>query len=200
MSPLSEFPLVTRFVGRNIRCNGPCLNSYMQRGELLRGLIRDAQEISARIGHPAEIRAAEPRKQQHNWRDTDLILTLLVEDRFPRRSGYLRRSSETCVHSCSAIISGSGRGVKMRCRLLPWPMVYDEVTLLEPRRAKHPREFVNRPSLSVQQLAMATNSAANAAFLPARDVCRTSEFPLGRFLQRRTSYPPWRKTVVSGKG
>jgi hypothetical protein len=55
----------------------------MQRGELLRGLIRDAQEISARIGHPAEIRAAEPRKQQHDWRDTDLILTLLAEDRFP---------------------------------------------------------------------------------------------------------------------
>jgi hypothetical protein len=35
------------------------------------------------VGHPAEIRAAEPRKQQHGWRDADLILTLLVEDRFP---------------------------------------------------------------------------------------------------------------------
>src|SRR5580658_1537003 len=71
---------------------------------------------------------------------------------------------------------------------------------LEPRRAKHPRQLANRPSLRVQQLAMATNSAANAAFLPARDVCRTSEFPHGRFLRRRTWYPPWRKTVVAGKG
>ena len=35
------------------------------------------------VGHPAEIRAAEPRKQQHDWRDTDLILTPLVEERFP---------------------------------------------------------------------------------------------------------------------
>ncbi len=39
--------------------------------------------IECRIGHPAEIRAAEPRKQKHDRRDADLLLTLLVEDRFP---------------------------------------------------------------------------------------------------------------------
>jgi transposase len=37
----------------------------------------------SRVGHPAEIRAAEPRKQKHDRRDADLILKLLVENRFP---------------------------------------------------------------------------------------------------------------------
>ena len=40
-------------------------------------------EIECRVGHPAEIRAAEPRKQKHDRRDADLILKLLVEKRFP---------------------------------------------------------------------------------------------------------------------
>jgi transposase len=35
-----------------------------------------------RVGHPAEIRAAEPRKQKHDRRDADLILKLLLENRF----------------------------------------------------------------------------------------------------------------------
>ena len=39
--------------------------------------------IECRVGHPAEIRAAEPRKQKHDRRDADLLLTLLTEDRFP---------------------------------------------------------------------------------------------------------------------
>lgn len=39
--------------------------------------------IECQIGHPANIRAAEPRKRQHDRRDGDLILTLLVENRFP---------------------------------------------------------------------------------------------------------------------
>ena len=39
--------------------------------------------IECLVGHPAEIRAAEPRKQKHDRRDADLILKLLVEDRFP---------------------------------------------------------------------------------------------------------------------
>src|SRR5260370_37212166 len=39
--------------------------------------------IECRVGHPAEIRAAEPRKQKHDRRDADLILKLLVEIRFP---------------------------------------------------------------------------------------------------------------------
>ena len=39
--------------------------------------------IECQIGHPATIRAAEPRKQKHDRRDADLILKLLVENRFP---------------------------------------------------------------------------------------------------------------------
>jgi transposase len=39
--------------------------------------------IECQIGHPAKIRAAEPRKQKHDRRDADLILKLLVENRFP---------------------------------------------------------------------------------------------------------------------
>jgi hypothetical protein len=35
------------------------------------------------VGHPATIRAAESRKQKHDRRDADLILTLLAENRFP---------------------------------------------------------------------------------------------------------------------
>src|SRR6516164_10568068 len=38
--------------------------------------------IECQVGHPAQIRAAEPRKQKHDRRDADLILKLLVENRF----------------------------------------------------------------------------------------------------------------------
>src|SRR5215475_1124578 len=40
-------------------------------------------EINFRIGHPAKIRAAEPRKQKNDRRDARLLLTLLAENRFP---------------------------------------------------------------------------------------------------------------------
>jgi transposase len=39
--------------------------------------------IECLVGHPAEIRAAEARTQKHDRRDADLILKLLVENRFP---------------------------------------------------------------------------------------------------------------------
>jgi transposase len=39
--------------------------------------------IECLVGHPAEIRAAEPRKQKHDRRDAYLLLSLLVEERFP---------------------------------------------------------------------------------------------------------------------
>ena len=39
--------------------------------------------IECRVGDAAKIRAAEPRKQKHDRRDADLILKLLVENRFP---------------------------------------------------------------------------------------------------------------------
>src|SRR3989441_7452989 len=39
--------------------------------------------VECLVGHPAQIRAAEPRKQKHDRRDADLILKLLAENRFP---------------------------------------------------------------------------------------------------------------------
>ena len=39
--------------------------------------------IEFRVGHPAKIRAAEPRKQKNDRRDARLLLALLVEKRFP---------------------------------------------------------------------------------------------------------------------
>lgn len=45
--------------------------------------LMEELEIECQVGHPAKIRAAEPRKQKHDRRDADLILKLLVENRFP---------------------------------------------------------------------------------------------------------------------
>ena len=39
--------------------------------------------IDRQVGHPARIRAAEPRKQKHDRRDAALLLKLQVENRFP---------------------------------------------------------------------------------------------------------------------
>ena len=39
--------------------------------------------IPCRVGHPAAVRKAESRRQKHDRRDADLLLKLLVEDRFP---------------------------------------------------------------------------------------------------------------------
>src|ERR1700722_20196438 len=41
------------------------------------------QRIDCRVGHPATIRAAEPRRQKQDRRDAELLLKLLVEIRFP---------------------------------------------------------------------------------------------------------------------
>jgi len=39
--------------------------------------------MECQVGHLAQIRAAEPRKQKHDRRDAELILRLLAEGRFP---------------------------------------------------------------------------------------------------------------------
>jgi hypothetical protein len=45
--------------------------------------LMEELRIECLVGHPAEIRAAEPRKQKHDRRDADVLLALLVEERFP---------------------------------------------------------------------------------------------------------------------
>src|SRR5713101_2108102 len=45
--------------------------------------LMEELKIDCQVGHPAKVRAAEPRKQKHDRRDADLLLKLLAEDRFP---------------------------------------------------------------------------------------------------------------------
>src|SRR5205807_10558074 len=45
--------------------------------------LMEELRIDCRVGHPAQIRAAEPRKQKHDRRDADLILKVLAQNRFP---------------------------------------------------------------------------------------------------------------------
>jgi len=54
--------------------------------------------IECRVGHPATIRAAEPRKQKHDRRDAELILRLLVE----------KISGDLAAHQGTAGSTGAG--------------------------------------------------------------------------------------------
>lgn len=45
--------------------------------------LMEELQIDCRVGHPAKIRAAEPRKQKHDRRDAQLLMQLLAENRFP---------------------------------------------------------------------------------------------------------------------
>jgi Transposase len=83
--------------------------------------------IACRVGHPATIRAAEPRKQKHDRRDADLILKLLAENRFPAiwlPTKELLDLRALVLHPISGC--ASGRGYKTACKPLPWPMDYAE--------------------------------------------------------------------------
>src|ERR1700722_10886039 len=48
----------------------------------MRGFLNLMEElgIDCQVGHPATIRAAEPRRQKHDQRDAELLLKLLVEN------------------------------------------------------------------------------------------------------------------------
>lgn len=63
--------------------------------------------IECLVGHPAEIRAAEPRKQKHDRRDADLILKVLVENRFPAiwLPSKELQDLQPYRHRCSSTIS-----------------------------------------------------------------------------------------------
>jgi transposase len=68
--------------------------------------------IECLIGHPAEIRAAEPRKQKHDRRDADLILKLLAENRFP---AIWRPSKE--LQDLRALVRHRHQWVRIRTRI-----------------------------------------------------------------------------------
>src|SRR5450631_896064 len=46
-------------------------------------LLMEELGIDSEVGHQATIGAAEPRRQKHDQRDAELLLKLLVENRFP---------------------------------------------------------------------------------------------------------------------
>src|SRR4029077_10469305 len=71
--------------GDNVRKFYSSLPHPVQVGIEATGSMQWMEElgIECRGGHPAEIRAAEPRKQKHDRRDADLLLKLLMENRFP---------------------------------------------------------------------------------------------------------------------
>ena len=68
--------------------------------------------IQCRVGHPAEIRAKETRKQKHDRRDARLILELLIEDRFPEI--WMPSSEERDLRT---LLRDRHQWVKMRARL-----------------------------------------------------------------------------------
>ncbi len=45
--------------------------------------LLDELAIAYQVGHPAKIREADTRRQKHDRRDAELLLQLLIEDRFP---------------------------------------------------------------------------------------------------------------------
>jgi transposase len=90
--------------------------------------------ISCHVGHPARIRAAEPRRQKHDRRDAHLLLDLLRHDRFPsiwmpsaelrdlralllHRDQWvrLRTRVRNALHGI-ALAHGMRRGAKLRSR------------------------------------------------------------------------------------
>ena len=84
--------------------------------------------IECRVGHPAQIRAAEPRKQKHDRRDADLILKLLAENRFP--AIWLPNRE---LFDLRALLLHRHQRVRMRTRIqntlqaIAWRMVYGAV-------------------------------------------------------------------------
>jgi transposase len=68
--------------------------------------------IECRVGHPAEIRAKEARKQKHDRRDARLIWELLIEDRFPEI--WMPSTEERDLRT---LLRDRRQWVKMRARL-----------------------------------------------------------------------------------
>ena len=97
--------------------------------------------IDCQVGHPAEIRAAEPRKQKHDRRDADLILE--AADGKPL-SGYLA-AFEGATRSASLVTAPSSVGTpadaNTKCAAVDslgeWSTT--RPLLVEPRRTKHDR-------------------------------------------------------------
>src|SRR3974377_1059795 len=84
--------------------------------------------IECRVGHPATIRAAAPRKQKNDRRDADLMLKLVAENRFP--AIWLPTKE---LLDLRALLLHRHQWVRIRTRIqnalqpMPWPMDYAAV-------------------------------------------------------------------------
>jgi transposase len=90
-------------------------------------LLMEELGIDCQVGHPATIRAAEPRRQKHDRRDAELLLKLLVENRFPsiwQPSKELLDLRALLLHRHQWVRLRTG--YRTRCRRLPWRTVYGE--------------------------------------------------------------------------
>jgi transposase len=68
--------------------------------------------IDRQVGHPAKIRAAEPRKQKHDRRDAALLMKLQVENRFP--AIWMPSSA---LRDLRALLMHRHQGVRIRTRV-----------------------------------------------------------------------------------
>ena len=75
--------------------------------------LMEELDITCRVGHPATIRKAETRQQKHDRRDARLLLTLLIEDRFPAIW-----MPSTDVRDLRALLFHRHQWVRMRTRVL----------------------------------------------------------------------------------
>ena len=76
-------------------------------------------QIQLWVGDPARIRAAAAHKAKTDKRDADLLLTLLLENRFPKiwiPTGEQRDQRELVVHR-HRLVSGTDAGEKPVARL-----------------------------------------------------------------------------------
>jgi hypothetical protein len=81
--------------------------------------------IERLVGHPAEIQAAELRKQKHDRRDANLILKLLMENRFPTIWWPSKRATGSAVFVAAPSSVGSHADANTECvavdSLGEWP-------------------------------------------------------------------------------
>jgi transposase len=68
--------------------------------------------ITCRVGHPATVRQADTRRQKHDRRDANLLLRLLVDDRFPAIW-----MPETELRDLRALLLHRHQWVRMRTRV-----------------------------------------------------------------------------------
>lgn len=80
--------------------------------------LMEELKIECKVGHPAKIRAAEPRKQKNDRRNAPLIRTMLTERRFPS-IWSLPGNSAMFGPCCCTVISGCGSEREYRTRCSP---------------------------------------------------------------------------------